>query len=60
MAEDSQNLTHRDDLSFDPERWDPDEEPDECQVCGTSLMGAGDGSTVGEYCPECGVHVWIR
>jgi len=54
------NLTADDGrVSYDPERYDPDEQSDECLDCGTMLRGAGDRSTVGQYCPECGVHVWI-
>lgn len=47
-------------LGYDPDRWNPDDRPDDCQVCGTELCGAGDRSTMGQYCPECDVSVWIR
>lgn len=57
---DEQEWVHDDGVSYDPDRWDPDEKPDKCQECGTGLRGAGDGSTVGQHCPECGVNVWIK
>lgn len=58
--DESTRLTYHGDLSYDPERWDVDEKPDDCQVCGTDLLGVGDRATIGQYCPECGVHVWIK
>lgn len=64
MSEESENRIRQwiddGDVQYDPDRWDPDEEPIECQVCGTDLQGAGDGYTMSEYCPECRKHVWIR
>jgi len=56
------NLTKRtkDRMTYDPKRYDPQKENNECLECGTALQAAGDRSTVGEYCPECEVSVWIK
>lgn len=57
---DDREWVDRDGYSFDPGRWNPDDKPSKCQVCGEWLDGQGDGSTMGQRCPECDVQVWIR
>lgn len=53
------NLTDEDGRkSVDPERYDPDEQT-VCAKCGSDLRGAGDALTIGMYCPECNMEVWI-
>jgi len=44
---------------YDPERYDPEVGNQDCIVCGTPFHGAGDGATIGQYCPSCGLSVWI-
>lgn len=56
----TQRWIEEDGIEYDPDRWDPAEQPDECQRCGADLQGAGDGWTMSEFCPECRKHVWIR
>jgi len=55
------NLTETTDSGthYDPERYDPQIGNQECIVCGTPFHGAGDGATVGQYCPSCELSVWI-
>jgi len=53
------NLIEGEGMSYDPNRYDPKQSNTDCLECGTELRGAGDRSTVGQYCPECGVSVWI-
>ena len=47
------NLTETTDSGkhYDPERYDPQIGNQDCIVCGTPFHGAGDGATVGQYCP---------
>lgn len=58
--QDEQHWVEKGELGYDPDRWDPDTHPSECQVCGHELYAAGDRATVGEHCSECRVQVWIR
>jgi len=46
-------------FEYDPKRYDPDQRSEECELCGANLRGAGDGSTVGQHCPNCEKLVWI-
>lgn len=57
---DEHEWVHGEQYNYNPDRWDPDERPSKCMVCGTWLRGAGGGWTLGQYCPECEVNVWIK
>lgn len=59
MSDTEQEWVRGKKYSYDPNRWDPEERPDKCQVCDSWLEGAGGRATVGQHCRECGVQVWI-
>ena len=46
-------------MEWDASRYDRDDDPDTCQVCGTELQSRGGRSGVKKWCLECDVVVMM-